>query len=173
MHPTMSRGVPGLQAIGGNKGINSHSEPQRELISPSPWFHTSSLQNCEKIDFFCSNSPGLWDVVMATRGNKYTALDGTIFYKRSKFLIFVTSQWLSQLKHSQGQGLGWGVGGLAGPPASRGNQSPVPARADPNGRCLLKRWAPLAMPDCVTVVLLESLMWNLWMVLWSWLPRWR
>ena len=36
MHPTMSRGVPGLQAIGGNKGINSHSEPQRELISPSP-----------------------------------------------------------------------------------------------------------------------------------------
>ena len=36
MHPTMSQGVPGLQASGGNKGINSHSEPQRELISPSP-----------------------------------------------------------------------------------------------------------------------------------------
>ena len=83
---------------------------------------------------------------MATQGNNYTPLDGTFFYKRPKFLIFLKSQWVSQFKGSQGQGLRRGASG-GRPLASGCSHPPVPARAGPDGRCLLKRRAPLAMPD--------------------------
>ena len=33
---------------------------EREKSPKTPWFWTSSLQNCEKINFYCFSPPGLW-----------------------------------------------------------------------------------------------------------------
>ena len=40
---------------------------------PKPWFQTSGLQNCERINFCCFKTPSLWEFVLAALGNQYTA----------------------------------------------------------------------------------------------------
>lgn len=45
-----------------------------------PSFCTSSLQNCERINFGCFKSPGLWYFVKAAIGNEYTWQCNTAIY---------------------------------------------------------------------------------------------
>ena len=44
---------------------------QRESRAlPTPWFWTSSLQNCERINSCCFNLPNVWYFLMASLGNE-------------------------------------------------------------------------------------------------------
>ena len=37
----------------------------------TPWFWTSSLQNCERTCFCCFKPPSVWSFVNAASGNEY------------------------------------------------------------------------------------------------------
>ena len=52
-------------AEGGGGGRTSSLETSESVVLPTPWFQTSSPQNCQRIDFCCFKTPELWCFVRA------------------------------------------------------------------------------------------------------------
>lgn len=61
-HQKLGRGKEGFFSIGF----------RGSMALSTAWFQTSSLLNCERIDFCCLKPPRLWYRIMAALGNWYT-----------------------------------------------------------------------------------------------------
>ena len=59
------------QKLGEKHGTDLPSAPLEEPTQPKPGFQTSSLWNCERIDFCGFKPPSLGGIVIAVLGNKH------------------------------------------------------------------------------------------------------
>ena len=64
-------------AEGGGGGRTSSLETSESVVLPTPWFQTSSPQNCQRIDFCCFKPPELWCFVRAETNVKKPAQRGS------------------------------------------------------------------------------------------------